>query len=394
VVSGYGVLTDPNKFDTQITAMGFGPNTLRWTTENGRCRTSDDVIITNNLAEAYAGPDQVVYASDIRLVGNKPASGTGQWVILAGRGTIQNPSNFETSVSGLGGGANTFSWTINNDGCIASDDVVITNKILPVTDFDPLPGKGCSPLTVSFVNNSIGGAPFHWDFGDGTTSSITNTVHTYYVPGNYLVRLTATGPDGLILHKDTVVVVYEIPVAQFKITPDTAYVPGNSINFFNLTENIDSLRWEFGDGNSSKEMNPSYKYAAPGIYNVILHVWSGFQCYDSVMVRNAVVVERAGIIKCPNAFTPNPNGPSGGHFNQNDFSNDVFHCYIEGVIEYHLEIYNRLGIRIFESDDINIGWDGYFKGKLVEEGAYVFRAYGRYNNGERFDHLGNIVLLR
>ena len=46
----------------------------------------------------------------------------------------------------------------------------------------------------------------------------------------------------------------------------------------------------------------------------------------------------------------------------NDYSNDVFHCYGENLLEYHLEIYNRLGIRSFQSDDINIGWDGYFNG--------------------------------
>ena len=394
VVSGYGVFTDPDMFDTQITYLGFGPNTLRWSTENGRCRTSDDVIITNNLADAFAGPDQVTYASNVRLVGNNPASGIGQWIILAGRGTIQNPADFETNVTNLGGGANTFSWTINNDGCIASDDVVVTNKILPVTDFDPLPSKGCLPLTVSFINNSIGGAPFHWDFGDGTSSSTTNTNHTYTTPGNYRVRLTATGPDGLILHKDTLVVVYEIPQAQFKVTPTTAYIPGNSVNFINLTQNIDSLLWEFGDGSTSRELNPSYKYATEGSYDVTLQVWSGFQCFDSVVVSNAVTVERSGIIKCPNAFTPSLDGPSGGHFIQNDFSNDVFHCFAEGVTDYHLEVYNRLGIIIFRSDDINIGWDGYFKGKMVEEGVYVFKVYGRYNNGNRFDHIGNIVLLR
>ena len=393
VVSGYGIFTDSKKFDTQITALGFGPNTLRWTTENGRCRTSDDVIITNNLAEAYAGLDQVVYAPELRLVGNKPSSGNGEWIILAGRGTIQNPANFETNVTDLGGGANTFSWTINNDGCIASDDVVITNKILPVTDFDPLPGRGCAPLTVSFVNNSIGGAPFRWDFGDGTTSGATNTNHTYSNPGNYRVRLYSTGPDGIVLHKDTTIIVYEIPVAQLKVTPELAYIPGNSVNFFNLTENTDSCRWEFGDGTASRELNPSHKYTNTGSFDVTLHVWTGFQCYDSVMSLNAVTVERAGIIKCPNAFSPNPNGPSGGNYNQNDFSNDVFHCFIEGVNDYHLEIYNRLGIILFRSDDINIGWDGYFKSKLVEEGAYVFKVYGTYNNGERFDHFGNIVVI-
>lgn len=393
VVSGYGVFTDPKKFDTQITALGFGPNTLRWTTENGRCRTSDDVIVTNNLAEAYAGADQIVYASDAVLVGNKPLRGQGEWIIVAGRGTILNPTNFETNVADLGGGANTFSWTINNDGCIASDDVVITNKILPITDFNPQPSKGCAPLAVSFVNNSVGGAPFHWDFGDGGTSNATNTNHTYTIPGKYRVRLSSTGPDGIILHKDTIVTVYEIPVAQFKVTPELAYIPGNSVNFFNITENTDSCRWEFGDGSFSRELNPSHKYSNTGSYDVTLHVWSGFQCYDSLMLKSVVNVERAGIIKCPNAFTPNLNGPTGGNYNQNDFSNDVFHCYVEGAIEYHLEIYNRLGIILFRSDDISIGWDGYYKGKLVEEGSYVFNVYGTFNNGQRFDHFGNIVVL-
>jgi gliding motility-associated-like protein len=352
------------------------------------------VIITNNLADVYAGPDQVVYKPEVKLVGNKPSMGTGQWIVLAGQGTIASPSTFETNVTGLGGGANTFSWTINNDGCIATDDVVITHKVMPVVDFDPLPGTGCPPLTVSFINNSVGGAPFTWDFGDGGTSTLTNTDHTYYVPGNYFVKLTATGPDGLKLYKDTVIVVRPIPVAEFEITPDTAYIPGNSVNFFNLSQNIDSLLWEFGDGKTSTEFNPSYRYESEGSYNVTLHVWSGYQCYNSREVSHAVYVEKAGIIKCPTAFTPNPEGSSGGEFNQNDFSNDVFHCFTEGVTEYHLEIFNRLGIKLFSSDDINIGWDGYFKGKLVEEGVYVFRVRGRFNNGEPFNQVGNIAVIR
>jgi gliding motility-associated-like protein len=293
----------------------------------------------------------------------------------------------------LGGGANTFSWTINNDGCIASDDVVITHRVLPLVSFSPLPGGGCPPLSISFINTSVGGAPFTWDFGDGTTSGSTNTDHTFYIPGKYTVRLTATGPDGIMVTKDSVIVIREIPVAQAEVTPEIAYIPGNSVNFFNLSNNIDSLLWEFGDGNTSTEDNPSHRYENPGAYEVTLHVWSGYQCYDSLVLRPGVIVERAGIINCPNAFTPNQGGPTGGYFNQNDFSNDVFHCYVDGVTEYHLEIYNRLGIRLFTSEDVNIGWDGYFKGKLVEEGAYVFKVYGKYNNGQSFSFVGNIILL-
>jgi gliding motility-associated-like protein len=263
-----------------------------------------------------------------------------------------------------------------------------------VADFNFIPGTGCAPVTINFINNSTGGTPYNWDFGDGSSSILTNASHTYDIAGTYNVRLNATGPDGIIVHKDTVVTVRQIPVAQFEVTPNTAFIPGNPVHYFNLSTGIDSLLWEFGDGTTSKDENPTYKYAKPGSYDVTLHVWSGFQCYDSLVIHDAVKVELAGIIKCPNAFTPNPNGPAGGNYNPNDFSNDVFHCLIEGAATYHLEIYNRLGIRLFESDDINIGWDGYYKGKLVESGAYVFRVNGKFNNGAPFSYFGNIVVIR
>lgn len=393
VVSGSGILGDAGAYNSQIANLGFGQNTLRWTTNNGRCSTSDDVIITNNLAEVDAGPDQVVYKPSARLIGNKPLKGTGQWVVLAGVGVVQSPAGFETAVTGLGGGANSFAWTINNEGCIASDQVVVNHRLMPVADFEPLPAGGCPPLEVSFVNTSVGGAPYRWDFGDGATSSATNTSHTYNLAGDYKVRLTATGPDGFLVHKDTIIKVRELPVARFEITPDTAFIPGNSINFFNLSSNADSLMWEFGDGNTSYEESPSYKYEETGSYDVTLHVWSEYKCYDSQVVNDAVFVELAGVINCPNAFTPNISGPSGGNFNNNDFSNDIFHCYIDGAATYHMEVYNRLGIRLFETNDINIGWDGYFKGKLVEEGAYVFRVVGKFNNGQQFNYFGNILVI-
>ena len=114
-------------------------------------------------------------------------------------------------------------------------------------------------------------------------------------------------------------------------------------------------------------------------------------CYDSETIYEAVTVEDKGRVICPNAFTPD--GESGGYFVENDYSNDVFHCFAEGLLEYNLEIYNRLGIIMFETDDINLGWDGYFRGDLVEEGVYVFSVSGVYNNGDSFSQVGSLILL-
>lgn len=393
LVSGYGEFTDSIKYDTQVSGLGFGRNTLRWTTDNGKCKTYDDVIITNNLAEVYAGPDQVVYSPSVKLIGNRPPAGITEWSLIAGSGLIADQSGFETNVTGLGEGVNSFTWTIENNGCIASDDVFITYKVLPVADFSFIPETGCAPVTINFINNSLGGTPFTWDFGDGSSSGLTNASHTYNIAGTYTVRLTATGPDGMNVRKDSILIIHPVPVAQFQVSPDTAYIPGNSVKFFNLSGSIDSLQWNFGDGAVSSEMNPAHKYESTGSYDVSLSVWSGNNCFDSLLIYRAVYIERAGILTCPNAFTPNRNGPSGGMFNQNDFTNDVFHCFAEGITEYHLQIFNRQGIILFKSDNVNIGWDGYFDSRLVTEGVYVYKVNGRFNNGEAFSRVGNVVVI-
>jgi hypothetical protein len=46
------------------------------------------------------------------------------------------------------------------------------------------------------------------------------------------------------------------------------------------------------------------------------------------------------------------------------------------------------------SNDINIGWDGYYKGKLCEEDVYVWKAYAKLNNGKVFKKTGDVTLLR
>ncbi|MDF1575870.1 MAG: immunoglobulin domain-containing protein [Bacteroidales bacterium] len=399
VVSGFGIIADENDYNTQITNLGFGSNTLRWTTENGRCTSVDDVIITNNLAVADAGLDEIVYQPTVQLVGNKPQAGVGEWQLNAGMGVIIDPHNFETTVTNLGEGANSFYWTINNDGCVASDAVIITYYVLPEVDFMPTPQNGCPSLLVDFINSSVGGYPFNWDFGDGTVSTETNPMHTYDTPGTYHVRLSGTGPDGIIITKDTTVIVYEQPDAELEVTPDLVFVsdpPSPSdkpVNFYNLTTEYETVTWDFGDGTTSTKINPIHNYLETGVYDVTLHVVTENQCYDSETIQGAVMVKLKGSIECPNVFTPNLGGGTGGIVVENDYSNDVFHCFARDVDDYRLEIYNRLGIRMFESEDINVGWDGYFNGELAEEGVYVFRISGTYNSGETFTDVGSVMII-
>ena len=89
----------------------------------------------------------------------------------------------------------------------------------------------------------------------------------------------------------------------------------------------------------------------------------------------------------PNAFTPNGDG-----------LNDEFKPVqrYDFVKTYHLYIYNRWGQLLFETSDINTGWDGNFKGEPVQQGTYVYKiVYTAYSTGsEPQTTAGNVTLVR
>ncbi|AEH60783.1 PKD domain containing protein [Methanosalsum zhilinae DSM 4017] len=66
----------------------------------------------------------------------------------------------------------------------------------PVADFTANPTSGIAPLEVSFTDNSDNAVEYHWDFGDGQTSTEVNPTHTYELPGAYTVTLTVSNEVG------------------------------------------------------------------------------------------------------------------------------------------------------------------------------------------------------
>ena len=86
----------------------------------------------------------------------------------------------------------------------------------------------------------------------------------------------------------------------------------------------------------------------------------------------------------PNAFTPNGDG-------KNDFFKPVF---IDAPVKYTIHIYDRWGAMVYESSDVNAGWDGTFKGKPQPSGTFIY--YIQYNyTGQKTQGLeGAFQLLR
>ncbi len=127
-LSGTGSFADSTLSNTTITGLGSGPNQFLWTISNGSCTSSTDtVVITSALSAttANAGVDQTACATTAVLNGNTPTTGSGIWTKVNGNGTLINPTNPTTTVTGLSAGTNTFIWTITNSPCTPSSDTVV-----------------------------------------------------------------------------------------------------------------------------------------------------------------------------------------------------------------------------------------------------------------------------
>ena len=259
---------------------------------------------------------------------------------------------------------------------------------------DPSNSVGCAPLKVRFHNNSASYDSCRWTFGDGGYSNQKDPEWIFDVEGEYKVILDVFGHGGKSLSSSALVAVHPRPQAHFEISPEKAVLPDDEIRFMNYSTNAVQFFWDFGDGTTSEFFEPRHTYSKFSKYNVRLVVLSEWGCADSLTVFNAFSGSEYFII-FPNAFIPNVQGPSGGFYSsKSDEAAQVFHPSFKGVSDYRLKIFSKLGIQIFESNDVKLGWDGYNNGQLCDPGVYIWKVRGKFRNGEPFIKMGDVTLLK
>jgi len=388
VWSGPGVTDD--KFDPAI--AGPGTHTIHYSIVNPACSDSDTEDIT-------VVPIPVV---DINRVGTVYINGPAiNLTATPAGGIFSGPAVtgyvFDPAEAGLGTHVISYETIMDKYGCYGTDTIHIQVLMppLPVADFSP-DTVGCSPLTVQFTNKSLYGETYMWGFGDGQYSVKENPVHTYYVPGSYIVKLIVYNIAGESVHNG-IVTVYQNPTAILEAYP-TDVINNEQVVVFSNNSMHDSISfWRFGDGMTSEEKNPYHKYMEQGSYIVTLIVTSKDGCIDSAQLATPVRVDwKVGDIDFPNVFKWNETGPTGGFWRPGCYPemDYVFRPFYENVSEYKLQIFNRWGVLIYESSDLYQGWDGYSRdGKLAVQGVYVWKVTGRYADGDYFTKVGDVTFL-
>lgn len=286
----------------------------------------------------------------------------------------------------------TFTATVTDaQQCVHTASITINVVELPVVNFSGTNLIGCIPLNVTLQNQSTGDiANCLWSFGDGTLLNGCGTMQAIVnTLGCQDVTLTVYTPEGCSnsFTANDYICTEPQPVADFSVLTTDLSTIATTVNFENHSQHATSYDWNFGDGAFSSSENPTHTFSdeMSGNYTVILIASNDLMCADTAMLT--IKIKEEQLVFVPNTFTPD-----------GDMFNQTFKPIIgSGVDIYHyrLSIYNRWGEFVFESRDLEIGWDGTYAGSMVPNGTYTWKIElkSKDNDDKKVLH-GNVNLIR
>jgi gliding motility-associated-like protein len=326
----------------------------------------------------------------ILFVNNTFGNNTYNWNFGDGN-SVQtvNASNVYENV-----GPYTITLTATNSltGCVDSISENITILPSPEVGFTVSQTVACESVNIIFTDTI--GAPntdLYWQFGDGGYSYQSgNTDYQYDSVGCFDVTLTVTASNGCVFSQtvDELICVSDNPIADFTVENPSLLVDDPTAVFINQSIGAQTYDWNFGDGTGSTAVNPVHDFDEIGEYLVTMYATNEFGCIDSANFTVVVIDEL--IVYVPNTFTPNQDG-----------KNEEFVPVINSIVDpssYTFQIFNRWGRLIFESNNLEVGWDGTFSEKLgfeCQDGTYTWKLKFRRQNEEAYlIYVGHVNLLR
>jgi gliding motility-associated-like protein len=240
----------------------------------------------NNLPQQGCAPLPWTFSSTVSSVDPIVSY---QWNFgAAGTSTLQNPSivfpagiyDIQLVITTAGGCTDTIRVPQG-----------IKSTVKPIANFTATPRDVCAFLPVNFQDLSTGTVTdWHWEFGDGSTSTLQNPIHSYNDTGNFTITLIVSN-NGCA---DTISLINYVhvkpPIARFSM-------PINCTNrytktFVDNSIGADTWDWDFGDGTlHSNLQNPSHTYASVGTYTVSLTVYNNITGCDYTFSQSLIVAD-------------------------------------------------------------------------------------------------------
>ena len=228
---------------------------------------------------------------------------------------------------------------------------------------------------VTNLNLSVPIISYNWNVNDFDTAAFIDipTFEKWYA-------VEVINSEGCIIKDSVFINVYEYPVVDSIWATDTIIFNGEEITLSVITS--DNLIWDdFLSSKPSQSASPNktkcYNFQVLNEYNCVIK--------DSICIEVMDAFCDSKNIKIPNAFSPNEDNVNDFYFVQD---------LDEIVTVFNLEIFNRLGQKVFSTSDILNRWDGTFRGKKLSPQVFDYYLKLECVGGKRLFHKGNITLIR
>ena len=256
--------------------------------------------------------------------------------------------------------AGNFWCAVTKDGCIYTDSINILFKPLPIAQLGA-DTTLCAGVTKTLQSPNIG-ATYTWQDGS------SNQIYTVNKAGLYHIVVTKNS----CIAKDSIQISY-IDKPQFTLGSSRFICPTENVILSPTVQPSWQLQWQ---NNSNAK---TYTVTQPGLYYLNATNICGTNR------QQIQITEGLCKIYIPSAFSPN-----------NDGKNDVFKIAGTSLVSnFHLQIFNRFGQKVFETTDKFKGWNGQYNNQPAESSTYIYLLQYKDNRtGEQKLHKGSILLLR
>ncbi|MBI3511662.1 MAG: gliding motility-associated C-terminal domain-containing protein [Bacteroidetes bacterium] len=364
------IVVDPTS-NTSYTITVTGP---------GGCISTDTINLTVNPVPnvtASATSTSICIGQSTTLNSNGATS--YQWIPNV---ALSNPNSSSSNANP----PNTTTYQVvgtDANGCRDTASITITVNPLPNVNILGNPTE-CGDTTGFFSDGGVvtGTGPFTYQIGSQTYSTLPISGFT---AGNYTI--TTTDANGCTSSQIVGVNEVNTAVVNAAANPTFGVYPLNVQFAASGTSGINNYLWSFGGTGTSS----NFTYTAPGTYTVVLTAYNddpSCAVYDTLVIT---VVEQASIL-LPNVFTPNADG-----------TNDNFSATVTGVSDMKIEVFDRWGARVRESEvhglssspqDVAL-WDGKSKGgSVAADGTYYYIVTATGYDTKLYTYSGFVTLIK
>ena len=261
---------------------------------------------------------------------------------------------------------------VSEHGCSRFGEQIVRIFPVPTANFTTPDTIGCQSFLSTLQNQSISTIPIKnkWIVDNNLVDSTSNNlVYFFNNSGVYSITLVVTDTNHCsdTAIKANYINVLPKPHAIAYVTPSQLEILNPKVTFIDSTVNNHSTDFTFGDGQYSNAQSIIHTYSDTGYYNWQLIVKNTYGCSDTT--KGKIYIQGYVTFVAPNIFTPNGDGV-----------NDIWYPIIKGdkllISDFNLLIYNRWGTQVFETNDINFGWDGNVKdGEASKDGVYFYTLF-------------------